>query len=232
VDNFEADGSSPETETGDTQKSKAVDETSLNRTITARQRKLEEKLTKQFEAKTAELLSRFDELLGSKGMADGEPSQPAKSASKAEDITEHPSYKALTRKLGELESRWKKADEEVAAERRKSRETSAKATLSEKLANAGIEGTRAKLAIGHLFDSAKVARFNEAGELVVAIGDEEHDLDEGLKKWLSTDEAKVFQPPRGAQGSGEVPQGRSRKGSAADSSEALQDVVLKHFFKQ
>lgn len=227
MDNFDADGSSPETESGSgAQQPKAIDETLLNRTITARQRKLEEKLTKQFEAKTAELLSRLDEFLGSKGAPSADGAAP-----KNDDIAEHPSYKALTKKLGELESRWKKADEEVAAERALRRDSAARQTLAEKLAAAGIEGTRAKLAVGHLFDSAKLAKYNESGELVVAMGDDEHDLDEGLKLWLGTEEAKVFQPPRGAQGAGDMPAAKGRKGSA-ESPDAMKDLVLQHLLRR
>ena len=71
-----------------------------------------------------------------------------------------------------------------------------------------IDGTGARLALLALTASGRVGRGEgEDSDRAVFRGDDgvTVDLDTGLKQWLKTDEAKFFQAPSGARGSGSRP---------------------------
>lgn len=117
----------------------------------------------------------------------------------------HPELKKLQDQIAQLTTKAEAAERERDAERARSRDAALRQRLTEALSAAGIEGVRARHAVGLLVDAEKRVRWSEAGD---AIAFDDVELALGLREWLKTDDAKLYLPPRGAAGSGDRPGGQ------------------------
>jgi hypothetical protein len=204
----------------------------VNKAITARfasyEKKLDSKLTESFggfETKLSELFAaKFDE-------AKQQPKDEPQQAGKAQAIEESPQFRSLQKQLTELKNQNERQRQEAEAERAKSRDLALRKTLSDELAASGLDPTRIKHAVGFLVDAEKRVRHDDSGQIVFAEGNGEAlDLNTGLKSWLSSDDAKIYLPPRGSSGSGEKPNASNRgNGAPPDAAAEAQKAILAHF---
>jgi hypothetical protein len=117
--------------------------------------------------------------------------------------------KKLQEQIATLTQQAEQARSERDSERAKVRDSTLRQKLGEALAAAGIDGLRARHAIGVLVDAEKRVRWLDDGDAIVfRAGDrDEVDLESGVRTWLKTDDAKLYLPPKGTQGSGDRPVG-------------------------
>ena len=116
------------------------------------------------------------------------------------------------------------------------RDAALRQRVGEVLAGAGIEGVRARHAIGLLVDAEKRVRWSDDGEsLVFRTADrDDAELEPGLRGWLKTDDAKLYLPPKGSQGSGDRPAGTGPAATAGgppdrrEVAEGLRRALLGH----
>jgi hypothetical protein len=106
----------------------------------------------------------------------------------------------LTRQADEARS-------ERDTERARGRDAQMRQRLGDALSAAGIDGVRARHAVGLLVDAERRVRWSEDGTALLfrTDGHDELELALGLREWLKTDDAKLYLPARGAQGSGDRP---------------------------
>jgi hypothetical protein len=180
----------------------------VNRAISKRTRGLDEKLTTQVaaqlsqfqEAVTAsvgELLEPIQQRSGDGGEAKGD----------GEAIKEHPEFKGLQKQLNQVQKALEQSQAEAKAKDEMARGATLRQTLAEGLAAHKIEGVNASHAVGHLIDAAKRVRHD--GDQVVFVEEDGDvvDLKTGLADWVKTSDAKLYQSPTGASGSGTRPKG-------------------------
>jgi hypothetical protein len=176
----------------------------VNQAISARSKSFE----KTLEQKLSELSGKF---------------QPA--APPPEESPEHPTNKGLMKRLEEMQKRLEAAENEKKAEQEKLRDRDLRSKVAERLAAAGIDGQRAKHAIGFLVDAQKSVKWD--GE-TLAFG--EVDFETGVSDWLKSEDAKLYLPPRGTSGSGDRPVTSSGRGNAPPDPDAGARAVLTDWF--
>ena len=95
-------------------------------------------------------------------------------------------------------------------ERARGRDSLLRQRVTDALSGVGIEGVRARHAVGLLVDAERRVRWSDAGDQIVFRTDAHDDLElgAGVREWLKTDDAKLYMPPRGAAGSGDRPGGQ------------------------
>jgi len=172
----------------------------VNRAITARFSAFEKKFGNQISESVASLIPKFEELVQAKL-----PAKEAANANSGDRLEESPFVKGLQKKLAELEDQTRRAQAERDTERARARDVALRQKLSEELARNGIDSRYAKQAIGFLVDAEKRVRWEDDGDAIVfrdADGSE-IDLQTGLRSWAKTDDAKIYQSPRGVTGSGD-----------------------------
>ncbi len=213
---------------------KFVTEEQLNKAITARFKGLEDKVQKSF----GDSFSSFSEKLRTEIAALLPPTPEAKpEGDKKKDGdragAEGPELRSLKEQVARLTKLADDARSERDTERTKSRDASLRQTLAHTLAHAGIEGVRARHAIGLLVDSEKRVRYADQSDAVVfrRADHEEVPLDEGLGEWLKSEDAKLYLPPRNAGGSGDRPGGTPPRTAPApptrgDVAEGLRRALL------
>lgn len=211
---------------------KAITLEDVNRAITARfgafEKKFDGKLGefgKGLEGSLSEaILSKLAET--QKKPADGEQQ-------KAASIEEDPRFRSLQKQLSELKNATEAQKREVEAERAKASDMRLRQRLGEMLTENGIDGPRVKHAIGYLVDAEKRVRLDGESIVFADANGEPLDGPTGLKAWLSSDDAKLYLPPRGAAGSGEKPanaQTNAARGNAPpDPQAAAKEVLMRHF---
>lgn len=203
----------------------------MNRAITARfatyEKKLDTKLSDSFsgfEAKLAEFLTAKTE----------ETKAPnAEAAKPPQSIEEHPQFRGLQKQLSEYKNKVDAITKSAAEAEARSKDVTLRQKLGEMLAEQGIDGVRAKHAVGYLVDAEKRVRYAEDGSPVFADANGEAlDLATGLKGWMSGEDAKLYLPPRGAAGSGERPSNGAvgARGSAPSDPKADAQATLMAFF--
>jgi hypothetical protein len=221
----------PEAAEGTDVAPKHVTEQQLNKAITSRMKSFEERLEKSF----GESFTSFSATLRTElaGLMPKPPEAKSEGGKKPGEKPESPELHALQDEVARL----KKESEDVRiqrdVERTKLRDASLRQTLTDALASAGIEGVRARHAVGLLVDAEKRVRWSEREDAAV-FRRSEHDvvpLDEGLGEWLRSDDAKLYLPPRNAAGSGDRPGGAAPKTPAAaptrsDVAEGLRRALL------
>jgi len=109
-------------------------------------------------------------------------------------------------RINELEEKNRQEANAREQERMERLQTEEKHALSSALANAGIEGSRARAAMSLLYTEDKRVTRNDDGDIVFLVPKagyvDQVTLDEGITDWLKTEDGKAFLPPRGAGGSG------------------------------
>jgi hypothetical protein len=187
----------------------------LNRMMTGRLKDFAKSQTKSIEdlvTKALEPISGVLEKLTA-GNPGGDANDKDKPKTPPGDINEHPVVKGLTKRLAELEQASKAREDELAAEKAKVKDKELRQELSSHLAKAGISGTFAEHAIGYLVDSKKLVSYDEDGNMVFKDTKGSVDLKTGITSWAKSEDGKLYQPPRGAGGSGERPTGAGAAGN-------------------
>jgi hypothetical protein len=186
---------------------KFVTEEQLNRAITSRFKDFEKKLDKSNEGLVTTLSSKLEELVT--GKLESLQPKPDDKGEGSKPAGESPEMKAMARQLAEVQKALEKSNQEKDVERARSRDRDLRSKLQEALSGAGITGVQLKHAVGVLVDAEKRVRIDD-DDRVLFKGDDgdELPLADGVKSWVKTDEAKIYLPPRGSQGSGDRSQGK------------------------
>ena len=185
----------------------------INSAFTARGKDLEKKLTATMQESLGVLATKLDEFTTRPAPAP----DPKAGGTPVPNVEEHPAFKGLLKRIAEAEAKQRAAEDSAKAARMKEREGTLRATAAARLADAGIDGSRARAALALLIDSGKAIRYadDDGDEIVFADKDGPVDLETGLKSWLKGEDAKLFLPPRGAVGSGDRGGGRPPAGTPA-----------------
>ena len=212
---------------------KGVTEADVQALLTSRFRAFEERIGKTLSESLGALTGKLKEEITS---ALPKPEPPATPEDKKrKDAPESPELKRLQEQIASLTKQAEVARSERDAERARARDTTLRQKLTDALAGAGIDGVRAKNAVGILVDAEKRVRWAEDGEAILFRGaDREDDLAIGLRDWLKTEDAKLFLPPRGASGSGDRPGAGPPRAPAtaptrSDVAEGLRRALLGQF---
>lgn len=148
------------------------------------------------------------------GAPKGEPGQgQGDDAGKPVDVTADPKFKALQEALEQMQR-------QAAAEREQAAQDARRRLLRDTIAKHGFQG-RQEHAARYLEaerapDGKPLLRTDDKGALCWA---KEHlgavrlfPLEDGLKEWANTDDAKTFLPPKGAEGTGDGVGGNGGQG--------------------
>jgi hypothetical protein len=183
---------------------KYVTEDQLDKALTARLRAVEQKVEKtvaqSFDTFSTKLKTELASLFPP-------PKAEAKADAKKEPVPPDPELTKLKDQVTTLTQQAADARAERDTERAKARDATLRQKLGELLGAAGIEGVRARHVIGLLVDSEHAVRWSDDGDgLVFRTADRgDVELETGLRTWLKSDDAKVYLPPKGTQGSGDRP---------------------------
>ena len=123
-------------------------------------------------------------------------------------------------RLKEMENAVAQREQQLRQEETKRKESTARNTLKDALAAEGVPGDRIKQAVGYLFDAEKRVEYSESGNLEFLIPETGYTdrltVSDGVKKFLSSDEGKMYLPAREVAGSGNTggsaPKARPSKG--------------------
>jgi len=126
----------------------------------------------------------------------------------APKVEDSPTFKALMRKLEQLEQKNAESETKARDAETKRRDTELRTSVLKNLNLNGITGERADLALGVLVDAKKLVGYQpDSDEIVFKNGDEALPIADGLKSWIKTDQAQIFLPPKDTKGSGDRPSG-------------------------
>lgn len=147
-------------------------------------------------------------------------------------VEEDPKYKGLEKEIRELRQRAESEATARAAAEGKAKDRELRQTLRDQLATIGVDGDRARHAVGFLVDAERRVAWNEDGDALVYKDPDgsEVDLKSGLRAWAKSDESKIYLPPRGTTGSGERQGGTKQNGAAKVSREEIGQALLKTMF--
>lgn len=128
----------------------------------------------------------------------------------------------------ELTDRLNAAETAREQERQSSIAVKLRSTVMSALANVGItDSGQAEIAAGHLIAVAKAVRWDDdTNQPLFNDGAQEIDLNQGLRNWARTPQAKYFLPATGANGSGS----RGGGSGAGASGTVSKDKALEHVF--
>lgn len=175
----------------------------FNKASTAR----EKRLVRDIEGMFQKFAENMKPTAPAEASEEGDELAEEKPAVKAKpSLAEIAAKKALA-KAQELEKRASAREEEARKEKEKILEKEEKSVTIATLTEAGVTSAKAALAV--LKQDGKIGR-NKEGDLVFlasreAAGEkyeEELPLNTGIKEWLDSEDGKLFQPPRRAEGSG------------------------------
>lgn len=218
-----------------------VTEEQLQSALTSRFRTFEQKLDKALADGLGGIGTRLRDELAAllpkpEARTDGgvPPTTDASAGGSAAPAPPSPELKKLQDQISVLTKQAEDARSERDAERARSRDAQLRQRVTEALSSVGIEGVRARHALGLLVDAERRVRWAEGGDDIVFRTDTHDDLDlsAGIREWLKTDDAKLYLPPRGAAGSGDRPGARPPATRPADQpdrtvvAEGLRRVLL------
>jgi hypothetical protein len=183
----------------------------VNNMFTARLATTEEKLVKKLEKQLGESFGKTldDKLAGFKPAQDPPDDKGGGKGKKDVEL------ESMRKTLENMQQQLQATQAESQAEKEKNRTIQLQQLVTEKLEKlGGIQGVAARMALGSLTAFNKVGWGTDEDtfgpdKLVFRNPDDGSvtDLDVGLKQWLKTDEAKIFQAPTGVRGSGSRPGG-------------------------
>jgi uncharacterized protein (DUF2267 family) len=191
----------------------------INAAFTARTATLEKKILEKMGTLLGEQLkAQLPELLKDV-IPQPKPDDNQNSGKKQKDVE----LDSLRKQFTEMQQQLTESREAAARAEEKNRSAALQTLVTERLAAMGqITGTGAKLALLALTAAGRVG-YGEGDESdrPVFRGDDgvTVDLDTGMKQWLKSDEAKFFQAPSGARGSGSRPSFTPPNGSGPVSRE-------------
>ena len=187
----------------------------VNNMFTARLSTVEKKIEKQLKETTEGFSKALDEkLAGFKPGQDPPDDKGGKSSKKDVEV------ETLRKQFADLQAQLMTSQQQAEAEREKNRQIQLSQTVTEKLERLGaIHGVAAKMALGSLTAFGRVGWGTDddtfGPDKLVFRGDDGSitELDVGLKQWLKSDEAKIFQAPTNVRGSGSRPGGLDPRGA-------------------
>ena len=120
-------------------------------------------------------------------------------------VEDSPAFRSLLKKFEAAEKARDASEAKARAEATKTKDTSLRQRISEELDKNGFDSKARHLALSHLVDGAKLARWSEDGETIVFKDTDGSDVDlpTGLKSFAQTDDGKRFMPASGASGTGD-----------------------------
>ena len=218
--------------TTETQQPKFMTADDFNGAMTARDRRLQQQLAKQFDEFQKTLMSKFAPQT-QQATEDDPEAETDTTATTQQPAIEQPkrlsgaelAAKKANAKVEALAKQLAAEKEAAAKEKAELLQRQEKADMLAALTAAGV--TTAKGAYATLKEDGRIRR-NADGELVMVVikdyagtkAEEEVTIQAGIKDWLATDDGKCFLPPRGGgDGSGTVVRGETRRSGAALSKE-------------
>jgi hypothetical protein len=185
-----------------------VTEEQLQAALTTRFRTFEQKVDKTLADGLGTMGTRLkDELAALLPKVEPKPeSDPPKPEGGAQPQAA-PELKKLQDQIALLTKQAEDARGERDAERARARDSLLRQRVTDALSGVGIEGVRARHALGLLVDAERRVRWADDGESILFRTEAHDDLDlaAGVREWLKTEDAKLYLPPRGAAGSGDRP---------------------------
>ena len=209
---------------GDQPKPVTLDD--VNRAITARFSAFEKKIEKSVSDSLGNVLTtKLDEFKAS--LTEQQGQQHGNEGGKPADS---PELKAMQKQLADMSKQLERANQEKDQERARLRDRDLRAKVTEALTSVGISGLQLKHAVGVIVDSEKRARLDDDGERALFRGDDgdELPLTDGVKAWAKSEDAKIYLPPRGTNGSGDRPgaRGNSSNQQAPSAGRTLLDMAM------
>jgi len=173
----------------------------VNSSIRARDVQADKKRAEDREAIKSDFAKMLDEKLAAFTPAtdDGKGSK--------RDRKEDVEFATLKRQFAEMQARAEESDRRAAAERAKNRDITLRKAAEEVLESAGITGTRFKAAYALLQQEGRIRYAADDTDDIVFTESTGTEVDHrtGLSGWAKSEEAKLFIPPSGTQGSGSRP---------------------------
>lgn len=231
-DNTTTTTATSDTTTDTQQQPKFMTPEDFNGAMTARDRRLQQQLAKQFEEFQKTLMSKFAPQT-QQATEDDPEAETDTTATTQQPAIEQPkrlsgaelAAKKANAKVEALAKQLAAEKEAAAKEKAELLQRQEKADMLAALTAAGV--TTAKGAYATLKEDGRIRR-NADGELVMVVikdyagtkAEEEVTIQAGIKDWLATDDGKCFLPPRGGgDGSGTVVRGNAARGGAQLSKE-------------
>lgn len=135
-------------------------------------------------------------------------------------IEDSAAFRSLQKKFEASEKAREASEAKARAEAAKTKDASLRQRISEELDKSGFDSKARQLALSHLVDGAKLARWSEDGETIVFRDTDGSDVDlpTGLKSFAQTEDGKRLMPASGASGTGDrsrfTPPTQSKTGKA------------------
>jgi hypothetical protein len=182
---------------------KYVTEEQLEKLLSTRLRSVEGKVEKTI----AQSLDTFSGKLKTDLAALVPAPPPAAGAKPDKKEGADPELKKLQDQIASLTKQADDARSERDTERANARDARLRQRVGEALGTVGIDGLRARHAVGLLCDVEKRVRWTDDGDAILFRTSErdDADLEGGVRAWVKTDDAKLYLPPKGSQGSGDRP---------------------------
>jgi len=177
--------------------------TIVNSAIATRDKMADKKREQDRETLKTDFAKLLEEKLGAPG-PNGEPPDGKPRKGGKDDDREVTTLKRL---VEDLKKGIEESNQAAARERSKNRETDMRNAVAEALEPMGITGIRFKAAYALLQQSGRIKYAADDSDDINFVDETGAELDyrAGLPNWGKTDEAKIFLPPTGTQGSGSKP---------------------------
>lgn len=220
-------GTQTQTGQGEGDAPKYVTAEELNRAITARFSAFSKQIEKSLgDSIGGAISSKLEELKATLAPQGTDKTDAPKGA----NIEDHPILKGLQKQLADAQAATKRIEAERDAEKTRARDQVLRTKLTDELTRGGVDPKYVRQAVGFLVDVEKRVRFSDddSEDIVYRDATGDVDLTTGVKSWAKTDEAKIYLPPRGTQGSGDRSQGRPQQGNspqAPSAGRALLEMV-------
>jgi len=134
------------------------------------------------------------------------------------------------RQMAEMERKVQTANEVSQRERQSALNVRLRQEASNALASAGVDGTRINHALGYLVDVEKRISYDDDNSRILFRDEDDMmvPLKDGVTGWSKSDDAKIYLPPRGAQGSGDFKRKKAPT-PQGDSEAARKATILSSF---
>lgn len=173
----------------------------VNKAISSRNTAFEKRVADMLGTALSPISTKLEELGTVRPQGQPEP-KPGDQVAKIEDS---PQFKGMQKQLADALETIKTVKGDADREKATTKDMKLRQTVTDALTKIGIDPARVKIALGHLVDAEKRVRFGDDDAIVMKADDgQEVDLDTAIKSWAKTDDAKVFMPPQGIRGSGNL----------------------------
>lgn len=179
----------------------------VNSSIRARDVQADKKRAEDRDAIKSDFAKMLDEKLTALAPKPDDGDKTDGKGGKPRDRKEDVELATLKRQFSEMQQRAEESDRRASAERAKNRDITLRKAAEEVLEGAGITGTRFKAAYALLQQEGRIRYAADDTDDIIfteAMG-AEVDHRTGLSGWAKSEEAKLFIPPSGTNGSGSRP---------------------------